>query len=71
VPVRIAVAVNGIVQAVTRTYDFDGLRDQWTAMVPEQAFRVGENDVQFYTISGAPPELRLSRCTVQLVPKSP
>lgn len=67
-PVPIAVAVNGIIQAVTRTYEFDGLRDQWTAMVPEQAFRVGENDIQFYAISGQAPELRLTRCTVKAQP---
>ena len=63
-PVQLAVAINGVIQAVTRTYEFDGLRDHWTAMVPEQAFRVGENDVRFYAISGQSPELRLTRCVV-------
>ena len=67
-PIRMVVAINGIIQGTTRTYEFDGLRDQWAAMVPEQAFRVGENDVQFYTISGTAPDLRLTRCTINTTP---
>lgn len=68
-PVRIAVAVNGIIHGVTRTYEFDRRREHWTAMVPEQAFRVGENDVQFYAISGQAPQLRLTRCSVKVESK--
>ena len=64
-PVRIAVAVNGVIQAVTRTYEFETQRDHWAAMVPEQALRLGDNDVQFYAISGQSPDLRFTRCTVQ------
>jgi hypothetical protein len=61
-PLELAVAVNGVIQAVTRTYEFGGLNDQFTAMVPEQALRVGENDIQFYTISSQADGLRLTRC---------
>ena len=61
-PLELAVAVNGVIQAVTRTYEFGGLNDQFTAMVPEQALRVGENDIQFYTISSQADVLRLTRC---------
>lgn len=66
--VRIAVAVNGSIQAVTRTFEFERVSDRWTAMVPEEAFRVGENDVQFYEISGQAPDLRFTRCTVRPMP---
>jgi hypothetical protein len=68
-PVQIAVAVNGAIRGVTRTYDFDERRDRWTVMVPEQAFRVGENDVKFYVISGQAPQLRLTSCQVKVNPK--
>ena len=68
-PVEIAVAVNGIIQAVTRTYKLDGYRNHFTAMVPEQALRLGENDVQFFAFSSQAPNLKFSRCTVKVVPK--
>lgn len=68
-PVPIAVAVNGTIRGVTRTYDFDKRREHWAVLVPEDAFRVGDNDVQFYVISGQSPQLRLTRCRVQANPK--
>ncbi len=63
--VRLAVAVNGAIRASTRTYLLDGLRDRWAAMVPEAAFHEGENDVQFFVVSGESPDLRLSRCVAR------
>jgi hypothetical protein len=64
-PVRLAVAVNGAIRASTRTYLLDGIRDRWAAMVPEAAFHDGENDVQFFVISGESPDLRLTRCVAR------
>ncbi|MGE5192915.1 MAG: sulfatase-like hydrolase/transferase [Deltaproteobacteria bacterium] len=64
-PIPIAVAVNGTIRAVTRTYQLDGVRDRWSAMVPEWALREGINDVQFFTISGTAPNLRLTHCVVK------
>jgi hypothetical protein len=64
-PVRIAVAVNGTIRAVTRTYELDGLRDRWSAMVPEWSLREGSNDVRYYAISGDAPNLRFTTCVVQ------
>jgi hypothetical protein len=61
-PVRLAVAVNGVIQATTRTYLLDGLRNRWAAMVPETAYLDGENDVQYFVISGAAPEWHLTPC---------
>jgi hypothetical protein len=64
-PVRLAVAVNGVIRASTRTYRLDGIRDRWAAMVPEAAFHEGENDVQFFVISGESSDLRLTRCVAR------
>jgi hypothetical protein len=64
-PVRLAVAVNGMIRASTRTYLLDAIRDRWAAMVPEAAFDEGENDVQFFVISGESPDLRLTRCVAR------
>jgi hypothetical protein len=64
-PTSIAVAVNGTIRAVTRTYQLDGIRDRWSAMVPEAAFHDGENDVQYFAIESAPPDLRLTRCVAK------
>ncbi len=64
-PVPIAVAVNGTIRAVTRTYQLDGIRDRWSAMVPEWALREGGNDVQFFAVSGEAPDWRLTRCVVK------
>jgi hypothetical protein len=64
-PVNFAVAVNGTIRAVTRTYQLDSLRDRWSAMVPEEAFHDGENDVQFFVVSGAAPDLRLTPCVAK------
>ena len=61
-PVSIAVAVNGIVRAVTRTYLLDGARENWAAMIPESALREGHNDVEFFTITGESPAVKLARC---------
>jgi len=62
---RIAVAVNGIIRGVTRTYQLDGVRDRWMTLIPESAFEVGDNDVQYYSISGTAPELSLTRCGIR------
>jgi hypothetical protein len=70
-PVRIAVAINGTIRGVTRTYQLDGVRDHWMALIPESAFRVGENEVHYYSISGTAPDLQLTPCAVRLASESP
>lgn len=62
-PTVLAVAINGTIQAVTRTYRLEGFRERWAALVPESSFRPGKNDVQFFAVTGAGPDWRLSRCT--------
>jgi hypothetical protein len=59
----LAVAINGTIRAVTRTYRVDGFFDRWSAMVPESCLRMGKNDVQFFAVSGSGPQRRLSPCT--------
>jgi hypothetical protein len=65
-PVRIAVAVNGIIRGITRTYQLDGIRDHWMTLIPESAFKIGDNDVQYFSISGTAPELRFTRCAISV-----
>jgi hypothetical protein len=62
-PIVVAVAVNGTIRAVTRTYLLDGFRDRWGALVPESSFHPGKNDVQFFVVTGTVPDWRLSPCT--------
>ncbi len=62
-PTFLAVAVNGTIRAVTRTYLLDGFRDRWAVLVPESSFDPGKNEVQFYVVTGAAPNWELSRCT--------
>ena len=64
-PVCIAVAVNGVIRAVTRTYQLDGIRNRWAAMFPEQALNEGENDIRYYSVTGNARDLRLTECVVR------
>ena len=61
----LAVSINGTIRAVTRTYELDGFRDRWAALVPETSFRPGKNDVQFLVVIGTKPDWRISSCTRQ------
>jgi hypothetical protein len=63
--VHIAVAVNGVISAVTRTYQLDSVRDRWSAMVPESVLRPGENEVKYYSISAESTGLRLQECVIK------
>jgi hypothetical protein len=49
-PLDLAIAVNGAVAAVTRTFCFPGFEDAWAAMVPERALQAGQNRVQVFVI---------------------
>lgn len=63
-PIVLAVAVNGTIRGVTRTFELDGLRDRWAALLPETAFRPEKNDVEFYAVDHSGANLRISRCNV-------
>jgi len=48
---ELAIAVNGRVQAVTRTLE-GRAAGQFRALVPESAFRPGANEVEVFLVSG-------------------
>jgi hypothetical protein len=49
----LAVAINGTIRAVTRTWKFSvkGETGKWSAIVPEEAFREGRNEVEAFIVS--------------------
>jgi hypothetical protein len=50
-PVRIAIAVNGTIQAITKTFVLEGVA-QFQAMIPPDSFTPGRNDVRLIFIAG-------------------
>ena len=60
----LAVALNGRIAALTRTFEFGG-QTRFAALVPESAFRDGANDVQVYALGerGGLPLRQLRRDT--------
>jgi hypothetical protein len=62
-PVELAVAINGAIRAVTRTYLAADRRDQWAANVPEESFSDGKNDVRVLVVHVAGQELTLEPTT--------
>jgi len=62
-PVYLAVAVNGTVRAVTRTWIDQP--DAWLATPPLTAWREGANDLQVFLVDGDDSPPRLVRCTVK------
>jgi len=54
-PAVVAVAVNGTVRATTRTYRFRerGSQHAWSVVVPAEAFRAGDNDVDLFVVEPA------------------
>ncbi len=70
-PVTLAVAINGTLRAVTRTYKQAGFLNHWAVMVPESAYHAGKNDVQFFRVTGTDPDWRLTPCVVHEREKTP
>jgi len=60
-PARVAIAVNGLIRAVARSYLSDNGFPTVSAIVPEAAFRNGPNQIEIYAIEGdgGRPQLRL------------
>ncbi len=56
-PLELAIAVNGYIRAVTRT--FSGEEARFTAMVAESAFRPGTNQIEVFAISEVGGRIRL------------
>ena len=61
--ISLAVAVNGAIEAVTEPWKppIGGREGSWSAIVPETAFRIGENTVEVFLIAEAGGKVRLSR----------
>ncbi|MEE8423304.1 MAG: sulfatase-like hydrolase/transferase, partial [Thermodesulfobacteriota bacterium] len=60
-PINLAVAVNGIIRAVTRTFDNEGGEVKFSAIVPEIAFQEGKNEVEVFVVSEGDGQLQLAR----------
>lgn len=56
-PAAVAVAVNGVVSATTRTYRFEerGSRHAWSVVLPPSAFHSGENAVEVFVVRPSRP----------------
>ncbi|MFN0053818.1 MAG: sulfatase-like hydrolase/transferase [Planctomycetales bacterium] len=63
-PPILAVAVEGEICAMTRTYTLNRLRDRWGVMIPESKLHPGHNDIQFYSVTGNAPDWTLTPCQV-------
>lgn len=50
-PVDLAIAVNGTIRAMTRTYKSNGNIAEFTAMLPEAALKEGSNKIEIYRVS--------------------
>jgi hypothetical protein len=50
-PMDLAVAVNGTIRAVTRTFLLAGLENAWTAILPEECLRPGANDLRVFVVA--------------------
>lgn len=59
-PIHLAIAVNGTVHAVTRTY-VDRGDVKFTALLPEIAFQEGTNEVEVLVVSGSESDPEISR----------
>lgn len=58
----VAIAVNGIVRAVSNSFRLaDGDAELVAALVPPSALRAGENTIEVFEVSGSPGALRLAR----------
>ncbi len=58
-PIHLAIAVDGTILAVTRTYLAQDIKNVWTALAPEDAFDSGQANVQIFAVSGTGPEVKL------------
>jgi sulfatase-like protein len=63
-PLNLAVAVNGVIRAVTRTYR-EGQAWKFAAMIPDTAFRPGKNDVDVFVVSEEAGKLKVHRTKYQ------
>jgi len=58
-PLNLAIAVNGMIRAVTRTFDNEGGEAKFSAIVPEASFHKGKNEVEVFVVSEGDGRLQL------------
>lgn len=51
--VDLAVAVNGNIRGVVRSFLISGYGEAWTALLPEDSLRAGANEIKIYRLSGS------------------
>jgi hypothetical protein len=61
VRLNLAISVNGVIRATTRTLPSKRGAAEWSAMVPETAFQFGKNEVEVFIISKTGDQLKLER----------
>ena len=59
----LAIAINGTIRAVTRTYRSSDFQNRWGALVPEWSLHAGRNDIQFFAVTGI--DGRLTPCAIE------
>ena len=62
-PLYLLVAINGVISAVSRTYQDEGGESRFFFMVPEKAFRTGSNQVEILEVSGKEGDLKFYNMT--------
>ncbi len=60
-PLDLAVALNGTICTVARSFDHAGGAGKWTALLPESAFRQGKNELEVFIVRPDAGGLRLYR----------
>lgn len=68
-PVTLAVAVNGIIAGVTRTYQLKAMPEQWSSFFPEASFRAGKNSLDLYEVRGQEGRFTLHRMKTTRTPE--
>ena len=58
---NLAISVNGIIRATTKTLPSKRGSAEWSAMVPETAFQPGKNEIEVFIISKTGDQLKLER----------
>jgi hypothetical protein len=51
-PLDLAVSVNGVIRATTRTLDIEPFRNTFSALLPDDALAAGDNRVQVFVVQG-------------------
>jgi len=59
-PVKIAVAIDGTLHAVTRTYLLDGFEETWVAMIPEEALSGDVCNLELFVVQTSAGDIKLA-----------